>query len=379
MYVANIADSVLVVQKLMTRKGGKTVKKILFIMLAVVLAISLGLIGCTAPAQQEEEEEEEEPEVIELTYACSQPEGHPMSEIDLEWIDRIEEQTDGRVHITSYFGGSLIDPRQCLIELEKGVADLSDFSAAYMKEGYYIDKAIHAFFYGMVDPDTGGYSWEIGRLAYNDARDKFPEIDAEFSGIKVLARQDISSYELITTTPVRTLDDLEGLTIKASGTNIAILTVLGAEGMSVPMPDVYTNLQKNIIDGAFAPLECLKSFNFAEVAKYVTLVNMGSSPSPHRGMNLDTWNSLPADIQEVFEDNIEWWGVELSKKMSASGAEGVTYAEGLGVEFIELSPEELSEFYEAVDAIILEEMAALDDMGIPATEIYQEIRSSIEE
>lgn len=35
-------------------------KKVFLILLAVLLAISVGIIGCTAPAQQEEEEEEEE-------------------------------------------------------------------------------------------------------------------------------------------------------------------------------------------------------------------------------------------------------------------------------------------------------------------------------
>ena len=46
-------------------------KKILFISLAVVLALSVSLIGCTAPAQQEEEEEEKEPVVIGIANAES--------------------------------------------------------------------------------------------------------------------------------------------------------------------------------------------------------------------------------------------------------------------------------------------------------------------
>jgi branched-chain amino acid transport system substrate-binding protein len=49
-------------------------KKILFIMLAVVLALSVGIIGCAAPAQQEEEEEEEEeePEILRIGLVYSQ-------------------------------------------------------------------------------------------------------------------------------------------------------------------------------------------------------------------------------------------------------------------------------------------------------------------
>lgn len=44
-------------------------KKVFLILLAVVLAISLGILGCTAPAEQEEEEEEEEPEPVSVEYA----------------------------------------------------------------------------------------------------------------------------------------------------------------------------------------------------------------------------------------------------------------------------------------------------------------------
>jgi putative ABC transport system substrate-binding protein len=48
-------------------------KKILFISLAVVLALSVGLIGCTEPAEEEEEEEEEEMLTIGITQIVTHP------------------------------------------------------------------------------------------------------------------------------------------------------------------------------------------------------------------------------------------------------------------------------------------------------------------
>ena len=44
-------------------------KRILFVLLALVLAVSISLIGCGGGGQQEEEEEEEEEEVITLKIA----------------------------------------------------------------------------------------------------------------------------------------------------------------------------------------------------------------------------------------------------------------------------------------------------------------------
>lgn len=352
-----------------------------FILFGIILVFSLTLGACTkqtpAPSTPTTPSTPSPTppaaKTIELTYACSQPAAHPQSVADIAWMEKIEKETNGQVHIEPFWGGALMAAPQALIEVAKGVADIADFSAAYMKEGYDIDKAMHIFFYGVSDP-------VVARRVYNEVSAKYPVIEEEFSSIKVLAGAGLSPYQLITVKKaVRKMDDLKGMTIKASGTHNAVLAALGAEGVPVPMVDTYVALQKGTIDGAMAPYETLSSFKFAEVVKYATHLNMSTGPDPHRGMNLNTWNSLPPDVQKVFEDNIEWWGKEIQSELYRADDVGIKLAQENKVEFIELSQAELDKYYSTVDKVVLEEMAKLDAKGIPGTEIYKEVRRLIGE
>jgi TRAP-type C4-dicarboxylate transport system substrate-binding protein len=345
-------------------------KKVLFILLALVLALSLGIVGCTAPA--EEEEEEEEPEVITLTYGSLYGSTHTFSKADVEWMDKIEAETDGQVEFEVYWGATLISRTESCAELVAGVADLAYIGPGYSASGYDIDKATLAWYYGVP-------SYYARRWLHKTIWDEFPEYQAEFADMKVMCTAVSSTYQLLTNTPVRTLDDLSGLRIKATGSFIDMINALGGEGISLPMGDVYTGLQKNDIQGALVPYSTIAEFDFHEVAKYMTILDLTSGCRPARAMNLDAYNSLPADIQQIFDDSILYWEQRDDYWRDGDDVTGKALGEQQGMEFIELSPEDLATVYDSLDPIMREVAAGLDDKGLPGTEIYERIRELVDE
>jgi TRAP-type C4-dicarboxylate transport system substrate-binding protein len=96
-------------------------------------------------------------------------------------------------------------------------------------------------------------------------------------------------------------------------------------------------------------------------------------------MNLDTWNSLPPDIQKVFEDSIPWMEAEMDKTIIEGDRAAIDFAKAKGHEFYELSEEDLSKFFGYMEELALEKAAGLDAQGLPGTEIYNETRRLIEE
>jgi TRAP-type C4-dicarboxylate transport system substrate-binding protein len=347
------------------------VKKVLFILLALVLALSLGIVGCTAPAEQEEEEEEE-PEVITLTYGSLYGSEHTFSKADTEWMDKIVADTDGQVEFDVYWGATLISREESCTELIAGVADVAYIGPGYSAAGYDIDKGILAFSYGVP-----GY--DARRFIFETIWDEFPEYRAEFADMKIMCSSVSSTYQLLTNTPVRTLDDLSGLRIKATGSFIDMINALGGEGISLPMGDVYTALQKNDIQGALVPYSTIQAFSFYEVADYMTILDLTSACRPARAMNLDAYNSLPADIQQIFDDSREYWEERDDYYRDSEDVDGRELGEQEGMEFIELSAEDLNTVYEALDPIMRDVAAGLDDKGLPGTEIYERIRELVDE
>lgn len=336
-------------------------RKLLLISLAVVLAISLGAVGCTG----------EPPIEITLKFGSLYGSTHTFSKADIAWMDKIEADTDSQVTFDVYWGATLISRTESCAELVAGVADVAYIGPGYSAAGYDIDKAVLAWYYGVP-------SYDARRWLHLKIWDEFREYSGEFADMKIMCTAVSSTYQLLSNTPVRTLDDLQGLRVKATGSFIDMINALGGEGISMPMGDVYTALQKNDIQGALVPYSTIQEFSFHEVAKYMTILDLTSGCRPARAMNLDAYNSLPAEFQQIFDDSIPFWEEEDDLYRANDDITGKELGEQEGMEFIELPAEELDYVYDQLDPIMRDVAAGLDDKGLPGTEIYERIRELVD-
>ena len=111
--------------------------------------------------------------------------------------------------------------------------------------------------------------------------------------------------------PVRTLDDIKGLDLRASGGAAAILKAWGANAVGMPMSATPEALQKGVVKGLYSSLEVMKDFKYAEECKYITMTNTVIYPFAVV-MNMDSWNSLPDDVKKILDDlgeeQAQWTG-----------------------------------------------------------------------
>jgi TRAP-type C4-dicarboxylate transport system substrate-binding protein len=124
-------------------------------------------------------------------------------------------------------------------------------------------------------------------------------------------------------------------------------------------------------------LEGLKSFRLAEVAKYYTYIGLYRTHNGSRAMDIEVWNKLPADIKKVFEDNIEWWGLENDKYFEGAHQAGLEFGKQQKVEFITLSKDELAKFYGPLKTMAEKEAKMIDGKGLPGTKVYQEAQALV--
>ena len=66
-------------------------------------------------------------------------------------------------------------------------------------------------------------------------------------------------------TPVRALEDLKGLKIRATGTTAKIVSALGAAPVAMPMSDSYDALSRGVAQGIVCPTESLQGWKLGEV------------------------------------------------------------------------------------------------------------------
>jgi TRAP-type C4-dicarboxylate transport system substrate-binding protein len=291
--------------------------------------------------------------------------------VDKKWIAKIEAETKGSVKIKPYWGETLVGYRDAITEIAKGVADMGFISPGYAKAGFPITRASYIFYFGA--------NQEVGRKVFKEMLMKFPEIEQEYTsqGLKVLAWSSGADYQLITKRPVYKGEDLKGMRLKTLGEIVELLRAYGAEGTTTPASEVYSSMQKGILDGTLTPLEGLKTLRLAEVAKYCTMINFYRTHSGSRVINQSKWNSLPSEIKRVFEENIEFWGVETDRAFIEADKEGYEFGKKNGVQFITLSKEELERFYAPLKTIAEREASKLDSNGLPGTKIFKEAQTLI--
>lgn len=131
---------------------------------------------------------------------------------------------------------------------------------------------------------------------------EFPELQQEFAGVKVLLIMSTTPYVVHTSdVQVTEIDDFKGLTLRAiGGTQQDIMAALGGTGVYFTGGEIYEAIQLGTLDGATVPLDALQTIRVCEVTNYTSLwpstaINMVIA------MNENTWGSLPADIQDIFD------------------------------------------------------------------------------
>jgi TRAP-type C4-dicarboxylate transport system substrate-binding protein len=312
------------------------------------------------------------PKVIELTYASPYSPPNPYTVADEAWIDYIHEKTNGQVKITPYWGGTLVGKQENVAEMTEGVADIGQI-VVFAETGYEI---LNAFMCYGWDSTDSARALRVGQEIFR----KFPEYQKEFPGLVVLGFTNTLYDTLMTVDPIKTMGDLKGHTYNGDFPTADAFMSFGATAVKIPPPELYTQMEKGLLDGLCFPLETLFGFKFAEVVNYVNLdVSCPNQAIPNRVFNQNKFNSLPADLQKIFVDSEEYWMDQQLQAFNNANTVGIDFAKGIGVEFINLSAAEKEKWQNALKDVAYARAKKVDSIGKPGTAILEETERLIKE
>lgn len=174
----------------------------------------------------------------------------------------LERETNGLLKIDIFPGGSLLGGPELKEGCVAGVCDM-----AYLCQ--YQPSGLHPATEVLGLPLGAPTGWVLSQVSEDWYREFLPE--AEYDGTVVLWVSNVTPEVLMTKgTPVRKLEDLQGLKIRSVGPGADFITALGATAIGVPTPAVYDGIQKGEFDGCMFATEALSSWKIAEVVDYVT-------------------------------------------------------------------------------------------------------------
>lgn len=307
---------------------------------------------------------------IRLSYSIFFPPSHIQCKVATAWAEEIEQRSGGRVNITVYPGGSLTKAPQCYEGVVNGVSDIGMSCFAYTRGRFPLLEGLDLPL-GYPDGKTAT------RLATEMCLKYHPE---EVSDVHVLYVHAHGPGILASKTPVRTLEDLERLKVRATGLSSKIVASLGAVPVGMSQPETYEALQKGVVDATLCPIETLKGWKQGEVIESVTDSSVvGYTTAMFVVMNRGAWDGLPPDIKDVFNEVNREWVTKHGEAWDVADAEGRAFVRELGHDIISLSPEEQARWAQAVQPVLDAYKKAAGENGLPGEAFLKDIQAALTE
>ena len=269
---------------------------------------------------------------VTLRHASGLPQTYPMVVTTNRFNDLVEQETGGKVKVQMFWGGSLGGMKEALDLVSKGAADISDIVPGYFITQLPLYSMTNAIPHTFMDPAAA-------TIALMDVSNSNAEQIDEYrkNNIKPLIFRALDNFYFMCTKPVKTMADFQGLKIKSFGNYIPrLIEALGATPVNVIVADAYEAMKRGSLDCTYSSFPDMEAYKLHEVAKYIVDVPMGGIVAYSDSMNLDKFNSLTPDTQELLvrtgRDVTLWWNEQseadsarAKEAMLASGAEMVAF------------------------------------------------------
>lgn len=201
------------------------------------------------------------------------------------FIERVAELSDGEITI-SMVGPETVPPFEQLQPVSAGLFDM-----LFTHGAYHLGETAMAFGLDAVEDDPERRR-ESG--IYEVVNDHYATHNLRMLGAFSAA----SGYHIMLRQPLDGVSGLEGLSIRASGTYHDFITTLGGSVVTLPASEIYSALDRGVVDGAAWPVFGAMDYGWYEVADYMTRPMFGIN-NHTMFMNLDRWNALSEEQQEI--------------------------------------------------------------------------------
>ena len=310
----------------------------------ITALVVVGFLTCGATAQAQQ--------TIKLTMSA----GHPPAFL---WVRVLEEffmpEVDKRliaaggkykVEWTRAWGGTLAKVGQESVAIKDGVSDIGFVGTLFEAARFPLQNVTYYAPFGSNDVAL------ISRTIA-DLQGKHPAMADAWgkNNLVYLAGASLDTYQIFTTFPIRSIDDLKGRKISAPGTAANWVNGTGAIAVGGNLNTYFEDIKSGASEGALAFVTGGFAARLHEVTKYATRVNIGAMYAGGIIMNKRRFDSLPPDVQKIFREVGDEYAVRFAKLENDTAAALEKKMTDAGVAFVDLAPAERKRWADALPDI----------------------------
>ncbi|KAA9005731.1 C4-dicarboxylate TRAP transporter substrate-binding protein [Histidinibacterium aquaticum] len=317
---------------------------------------------------------------IRLTISAS----HPLS---IAWVEPLktvivdrsnqmleERGSDSRIEWTEAFAGTLYNFNETLESVSTQLTDMGWIGSLFEPSGLPLQNIMYSTPFATQTVDQAINTMNQLNANQPAMKQEWDRHNVTFFGSCVS-----DGYSLFTKEPIEQLSDLEGMKILGGATIAPWVEPLGASLVATGIPSMYSQVQTGVGDGVILIGTGAYPLKLHEVAPYVTRVGTGPLTFGGFGVNTDTYNSLPEDVQEVL--------AELGAEYSTENARIITELEEKiwpafeeeGATVTDMPEEQKVEWVNRMPDLGQAFVDSLEPQGIPAREIMIAFMETVRE
>jgi TRAP-type C4-dicarboxylate transport system substrate-binding protein len=205
-------------------------------------------------------------EAVDLILSHGFPARHVQQRLLLEPFKKeLEEKSKGRIKVTIHPGGALAPAPAHYENIVAGAFDIGWTLQGYTPGRFPLSGIVEMPFLWSSAQEATRVFWQLF--------EELPAVQNEYRDVKVLAIWTHDLGQLYTTSkPVRILEDLRGLKIRAPGpVQTSMLRALGAVPLNMPAGEMYDALERGVVDGLVTGNSAIKSYRLEKLVKHATL------------------------------------------------------------------------------------------------------------
>jgi len=254
-------------------------KKLSRIFLAVVISASL-LFGINAVSVAGP---------VKLKAVSFMPVNHPNVYTIKELFDMLNGALKGKIDIDWVGGPEVIPARELLEGVRNNVVQIAIIPTAY---------------YWSVLPECGPRVLIRYKNVMEMRKSGFHDFLIEAHkkvGLRYIGPGMWFTFNMWSKKPIKKIEDLKGMKMRSFFLYDQFQKAMGITPVTIPMPEVYTALERGVVDGVCFPLNGPRETGWTKSLKYVIAHPFYTGDICFH-MNLDTWNKLPKDVQDKIEE-----------------------------------------------------------------------------
>ena len=282
-------------------------------------------------------------------------------------VEKIRERTNGQVDIQiSSFPELGLGGPDTLRLISDGTLGMAEIYSGYVGGDYPPIDA--ANLWGLI-PDN-----EVNLKIIDAVRDPVSKDMLEKFGAVVIGESYYPNNYYYSGRPLRTVDDFSGMKTRSHSTVLAdLINGMGADAQFMAFSEVYTGLERGILDAAVTCGVCGAGLRWFEVTDYLVgpIVALGVT---YISVNEDRWNEIPADLQKIVLEETQIHS-DLNRTLVTDEwvKEGVDENVAGGMEYIEFTPEIKDALRKAaIEKVVPNWVERVGGADTPAVQMYNQ-------